>query len=284
MDIKNVGVVGCGLMGQGITEVSARSGYQVTVSEATQEILDRGLGNLSNSLEHGVKASKLSAEDRDAALGRIKGTTDFGDFKDCDIVVEAITENLPLKKEIFARLDAAVKPGAILSSNTSCLSVMDMAAATKRPDRVVGTHFFNPVPVMKLLEVIKTIASAQETVDRAKAFGESLGKTVIIAPDAPGFVVNRLLVPYLIDAVRMLEAGVATMKELDQGMVLGCAHPMGPLTLLDLVGIDTTLFIADVMFEDFKDAKFAAPPLMRKMVVAGRWGRKTGKGFYEYSK
>jgi 3-hydroxybutyryl-CoA dehydrogenase len=284
MDIKNVGVVGCGLMGQGITEVSARSGYQVTVSEATQEILDRGLGNLSNSLEHGVKASKLSAEDRDAALGRIKGTTDFGDFKDCDIVVEAITENLPLKKEIFARLDAAVKPGAILSSNTSCLSVMDMAAATKRPDRVVGTHFFNPVPVMKLLEVIKTIASAQETVDRAKAFGESLGKTVIIAPDAPGFVVNRLLVPYLIDAVRMLEAGVATMKEIDQGMVLGCAHPMGPLTLLDLVGIDTTLFIADAMFEDFKDAKFAAPPLMRKMVVAGRWGRKTGKGFYEYSK
>ena len=284
MDIKNVGVVGCGLMGQGITEVSARSGYQVTVSEATQEILDRGLGNLRNSLERGVKASKLSAEDRDAALGRIKGTTDFGDFKDCDIVVEAITENLPLKKEIFARLDAAVKPGAILSSNTSCLSVMDMAAATKRPDRVVGTHFFNPVPVMKLLEVIKTIASAQETVDRAKAFGESLGKTVIIAPDAPGFVVNRLLVPYLIDAVRMLEAGVATMKEIDQGMVLGCAHPMGPLTLLDLVGIDTTLFIADAMFEDFKDAKFAAPPLMRKMVVAGRWGRKTGKGFYEYSK
>jgi 3-hydroxybutyryl-CoA dehydrogenase len=198
--------------------------------------------------------------------------------------VEAITENLPLKKEIFARLDDAVKPGAILSSNTSCLSVMDMAAATKRPDRVVGTHFFNPVPVMKLLEVIKTIASAQEIVDKAKTFGESLGKTVIIAPDAPGFVVNRLLVPYLIDAVRMLEAGVATMKEIDHGMVLGCAHPMGPLTLLDLVGIDTTLFIADAMFEDFKDAKFAAPPLMRKMVVAGRWGRKTGKGFYEYSK
>jgi 3-hydroxybutyryl-CoA dehydrogenase len=271
-------------MGSGIAEVSARSGYQVTISEATQEILDRGLGNLRNSLERGVKASKLSAEDRDVTLGRIKGTTDFGDFKDCDIVVEAITENLPLKKEIFARLDDAVKPGAILSSNTSCLSVMDMAAATKRPDRVVGTHFFNPVPVMKLLEVIKTIASAQEIVDKAKTFGESLGKTVIIAPDAPGFVVNRLLVPYLIDAVRMLEAGVATMKEIDHGMVLGCAHPMGPLTLLDLVGIDTTLFIADAMFEDFKDAKFAAPPLMRKMVVAGRWGRKTGKGFYEYSK
>ncbi len=255
-----------------------------TISEATQELLDKGLGNMRNSLERGVKAGKLSAEDMNATLGRIQGTTSFDAFKDCDIVVEAITENLPLKRDIFARLDAAVKPGAILASNTSCLSVIDMAVATKRPDRVVGTHFFNPVPVMKLLEVIKTIASSQETVDQAKAFGESLGKTVIIAPDAPGFVVNRLLVPYLIDAVRMLEAGVATIKELDQGMVLGCAHPMGPLTLLDLVGIDTTLFIADAMFEEFKDAKFAAPPLMRKMVVAGRWGRKTGKGFYDYPK
>ncbi len=284
MAIKQVGVVGCGLMGSGIAEVSARSGYQVTISEATQELLDKGLGNMRNSLERGVKANKLSAEDMNATLGRIQGTTSFDAFKDCDIVVEAITENLPLKKDIFARLDAAVKPGAILASNTSCLSVIDMAVATKRPDRVVGTHFFNPVPVMKLLEVIRTIASSQETVDQARAFGESLGKTVIIAPDAPGFVVNRLLVPYLIDAVRMLEAGVATIKEIDQGMVLGCAHPMGPLTLLDLVGIDTTLFIADAMFDEFKDAKFAAPPLMRKMVVAGRWGRKTGKGFYDYSK
>lgn len=284
MTIKRVGVVGCGLMGSGIAEMSARSGYQVTISEVTQELLDKGLGNMRNSLERGVKAGKLPAEDMNAALGRIQGTTSFDAFKDCDIVVEAATENMAVKKDIFARLDAACKPGAILASNTSCLSVIDMAMATKRPDRVVGTHFFNPVPVMKLLEIVKTIASSQETVDQAKAFGESLGKTVIIAPDAPGFVVNRLLVPFLIDAVRILEAGVATKEEIDHGMVLGCAHPMGPLTLLDLVGIDTTLYIADAMFEEFKDAKFAAPPLMRKMVVAGRWGRKTGKGFYDYSK
>jgi 3-hydroxybutyryl-CoA dehydrogenase len=271
-------------MGAGIAEVSARSGYQVTVSEATQELLDRGLGNLRSSMERGVKAGKMPAEDMTAALGRIQGTTSFDALKDCDIVIEAATENMALKKDIFARLDAACKPAAILASNTSCLSVMDMAAATKRPDRVVGTHFFNPVPVMKLLEVIKTIASSPETVDQAKAFGESLGKTVIIAPDVPGFVVNRLLVPYLLDAVRLVEAGVATIKEIDQGMVLGCAHPMGPLTLLDLVGIETTLYIADAMFDEFKDSKFAAPPLMRKMVVAGRWGRKTGRGFYDYSK
>ena len=284
MPISKVGVVGCGLMGSGIAEVAARSGYQVTVSEATQELLDRGLGNIRASMERGVKAGKLAAEDMNAALGRIQGTTSLDGFKDCDIVIEAITENLPLKKEVFAKLDAVCPPGAILASNTSCLSVIDMAMATKRPDKVVGMHFFNPVPVMKLLEVVKTIASSPETLEQAKAFGESLGKTVIFAPDTPGFVVNRLLVPYLLDAVRLLEAGVATKEEIDQGMVLGCAHPMGPLTLLDLVGLDTTLYIADAMFEEFKDPKFAAPTLLRKMVTAGRWGRKTGKGFYDYSK
>ena len=284
MEIKHVGVVGCGLMGSGIAEVAARSGYQVTVSEANQELLDKGLGNLRNSLGRGVKAGKLAEADMNAALGRIKGTISFDGLKTCDIVVEAVTENMAAKKEVFARLDAAVKAGSILASNTSCLSVIDMAMATKRPDRVVGMHFFNPVPVMKLVEVIKTIACSQETLDQAKAFGQSLGKTVIFAPDAPGFVVNRLLVPYLLDAVRLLEACVATKEEIDQGMVLGCAHTMGPLALLDLVGIDTTLYIADAMFQEFKDAKFAAPPLMRKMVVAGRWGRKTGKGFYNYSR
>lgn len=282
MEIKKVGVVGCGIMGAGIVEVCARSGYKTIVSEINDQLLKKGLNTVTTSLTKGVERGKLTAQDKDAALSRIQGTTSFQDFKDCDIVIEAAIENLEEKRKIFATLDKVCPPHAILGTNTSCLSIIDMAKATGRAPQVLGLHFFNPVPVMKLLELVRTIATSEETLNTAKAFGTNLGKTIIVAKDAPGFIVNRLLIPLLIEAVRVLESGLATKEEIDQGIVLGLNHPMGPLTLLDLVGLDTTLFICDAIYEEFKDPRWAAPLLMRKMVAAGWCGRKTGKGFYDY--
>lgn len=282
MNIKTVGVVGCGLMGSGIAEVCAKSGYDVVVMEVNEALLNKGLERIKASLTKAVERNKLSAEARDAAWARIRGTTDLAQFDSCDFAVEAVIENLDAKKKIFARLNDVTPPHAILSSNTSSLSMIDMAAMTARPAQVLGMHFFNPVPVMPLLEMVRTFVTSEETYAAARAFGQSLGKQVIVAKDTPGFIVNALLVPYLLDAVRMLEEGIAAKEDIDTGIHLGLNHPMGPLTLLDFVGIDTTLYIADAMFAETKNARYAAPVLMRRMVTAGYYGRKTGKGFYEY--
>jgi 3-hydroxybutyryl-CoA dehydrogenase len=282
MEIKKVGIVGCGLMGSGIAELSARAGYGTVVSEANDELLKRGLTAINSSLSRGVERQKITEADKTAALGRIQGTTKLEDFKDCDLVIEAIIEDIEIKKKVFAQLDGICPRSSILATNTSCLSIIEMAMATQRPEQVLGIHFFNPAPVMRLAELVKTIATSEETIQTARTFAESLGKTPILATDAPGFVVNRLLIPYMLDAVRVLEAGLATKEDIDQGMVLGCNHPMGPFTLADLTGLDTLYFVANAMFEEFKEPRFAPPVLLRKMVTAGRLGRKTGKGFYDY--
>ena len=282
MTIRKVGVVGCGLMGRGIAEVSARTGYDVIVSEINKDLLDKGMAAVRGSLSKAVEKGKMAQADMDSTLARIKGTTDMTDFKDCDLVVEAAIENLDLKKKIFIDLDRVCGPGAILSTNTSCLSVMDVAAATKRPDKVLGCHFFNPVPLMKLLELVKTITTSEETLEAAVEWGKSLGKTVIIAPDRPGFIVNRSFLPYMVEAFEMYENGVATREDIDTGVQLGLNHPMGPLTLADMVGLDTLLFVMDAIYAETKNPKFIAPVLLRKMVAAGYLGRKTGKGFYDY--
>jgi 3-hydroxybutyryl-CoA dehydrogenase len=282
MAFKKVGVVGCGLMGRGIAEVSAKSGYDVVVSEINKELLDKGMAAVKGSLAKAVEKGKLAQADMDKTLGKIKGTTDMMDFKDCDLVVEAAIENLELKKKIFTDLDRICAPNAVLSTNTSCLSVMDVAAVTKRTDKVLGCHFFNPVPVMKLLELVKTITTSKETLDAAVEWGKSLGKTVIIAPDRPGFIVNRSFMPYMIEAFEMYEQGVASREDIDTGVQLGLNHPMGPLTLADMVGLDTLLFVTDAIYAETKNPKFVAPILLRKMVTAGQLGRKTGKGFYDY--
>jgi 3-hydroxybutyryl-CoA dehydrogenase len=282
MTIEKVGVVGCGLMGRGIAEVSARTGYSVVVSEINRELLDKGMGAVRGSLAKAVEKGRLAQADMDNLLGRIKSTTDMMDFKDCDLVVEAAIENLDLKKKIFIDLDRICNPNTILSTNTSCLSVMDVAAVTKRPDKVLGCHFFNPVPLMKLLELVKTITTSQETLETAVQWGKSLGKTVIIAPDRPGFIVNRSFLPYMVEAFEMYENGVATREDIDTGVQLGLNHPMGPLTLADMVGLDTLLFVMDAIYAETRNPKFIAPVLLRKMVTAGHLGRKTGKGFYDY--
>jgi 3-hydroxybutyryl-CoA dehydrogenase len=282
MEIRRVGVVGCGLMGSGITEVVARGGYPVVVREVNDEFLQRGLGRIEKSLARGVSRNKLTEEERDAAWSRITGTTDMEPFADCDLVIEAIIENLEAKKKTFAELDRLTPEHAILASNTSSLSVTDMAAMTKRPIQVLGVHFFNPVPVMPLVEMIRTFQTSDETYTAARTFVEGLGKQVVVTKDRPGFIVNALLVPYLLDAVRMLESGLATKEDIDKAVKLGLNHPMGPLTLLDFVGLDTTLFIADAVYEELKDPRYAAPPLLRRMVAAGYMGRKNGKGFYDY--
>jgi 3-hydroxybutyryl-CoA dehydrogenase len=282
MQIKKVGVVGCGLMGRGIVEVSARAGYNVIVSEINQQLLDKGLTAMDASLAKGVEKGKITEADKADAMGRIKGTVNVQDFKNCDLVIEAAIENLELKKKIFADLDKICAKDAILATNTSCLSVIDMAAVTQRQDKVLGMHFFNPVPVMKLLELVKTIATSEETLGAAKAFGQSVGKTVVTAPDVPGFIVNRLLMPFLTEAVRLVESGLATREDIDQAIVLGLNHPMGPLTLADFVGLDTAYFICNAMYDEMKENRFAPPVLLRKMVTAGKYGRKSGKGFYDY--
>ena len=282
MEIKKVGVLGCGTMGAGITQVCAQSGYEVVVSEMNDELLSKGLASLNSFLSKSVEKGRLSQQDKDTILSHIKDTTNTQDFSDCDLVIEVATENLDLKKKIFAELDKICPEHAILATNTSCLSIIDMATVTSRPDKVLGMHFFNPVPIMKLLEIVKTIAISDETLETAKDFGETLGKTVVIAQDTPGFIVNRLLVPFMLNAIRMLDAGIATREDIDTSINLGLNHPMGPLTLADFVGLDTLHYIAVAMYDEFKDPQYASPPLLSKMVTAGWLGRKTGKGFYDY--
>ena len=282
--IQRVGVVGCGLMGSGIAEVCAKAGYSVVVREATAGLLTAGLARISSSMERAVARGKLAGAERDAAWGRITGVIEMGALVECDLVVEAVPENLELKRQVFADLDAVAPAHAILASNTSSLAVTDMAAATRRPDKVLGLHFMQPVPVMPLLEMVRTFLTSEETFQSAKAFGESLRKTIVVSKDTPGFIVNLLLIPYLLQAIEALERGVATKEDFDTAIKLGLNHPMGPFTLLDFVGLDTTLFVADAVFEETKDPRFAAPPLLRRMVSAGYLGRKNGKGFYDYSK
>jgi 3-hydroxybutyryl-CoA dehydrogenase len=282
MEIKKVGVVGCGLMGSGITQVCAQSGYQVVVSEINDEILNKGLASIRSRLARDVGKGKLGEPDKESILARIKGTTNIKDFSDCDLTIEAATENMDLKKKILAELDRVCPRDTILATNTSVLSIIDIAKATTRPDKVLGLHFFNPAPVMKLVEVIKTIATSDETIEIGMAFSQSLGKTAVIAPDTPGFIVNRLLPPFLLNAVRMLESGLATKEDIDTAITTGMNHPMGPLRLLDLVGLDTVLAGVSDMYEELKDPQFAPPTLLKKMVAAGWLGVKTGKGFYEY--
>jgi 3-hydroxybutyryl-CoA dehydrogenase len=282
MEIKKVGVVGCGAMGGGIAQLCAQSGYQVVVSEINDGFLKKGLASIDKTLSRSVEKGKLSQPDKDAVMGRIKGTTATKDFADCDLVIEAAIENLELKKKIFAELDGICLKHAILATNTSCLSIIDMAVATKRPDKVLGLHFFNPAPVMKLLEIVKTIATSDEVVKMSQKFGESLGKTTVIAQDAPGFIVNRVWIPFLLHGIRLYEEGVASREDIDNAIMLGLNYPMGPLTLSDMVGIDVVKFVSDALYEQLKDPRYITPTLVEKMVAAGWLGRKTGKGFYEY--
>jgi 3-hydroxybutyryl-CoA dehydrogenase len=282
MDIKKVGVVGCGVMGSGISQVCAQSDHQVRVLEINGDLLKQGLASIEKRLAVNVSKGKLSEQDKHYILERIKGTTDIKDFSDCDFVIEALTENMSMKKEVFSKLDTICPKHTILSTNTSVLSIIDLAMATARPTKVLGLHFFNPPPVMKLLEIVKTIATSGETLEISKVFGKSLGKITVIAQDNPGFIVNRLMTPFVLNAIRMLEASIATREDIDNAINLGMNHPMGPLKLLDLIGIDTVFHAANAMYEELKDPQFAPPPLMKKMVTAGWLGRKTGKGFYEY--
>ncbi|MGE5138712.1 MAG: 3-hydroxyacyl-CoA dehydrogenase family protein [Rudaea sp.] len=284
MDIKTVGVVGCGLMGSGIVEVVARSGYNVIVREVDEGFLNKGLARVQASTSKAVERNKMTPENREAILRRVKGTTKLEDLAPSDFVIEAVIENLPLKEQVFEALGKITRPEVILASNTSSLSIIDMASKTNKPDKVLGMHFFNPVPVLPLLEMVRSFLTSDETYQKARAFGESLGKTVIVAKDQPGFIVNALLVPYQLDAIRMYENGVASVEDIDTGIRLGLNLPMGPLELGDFVGLDTILFIADAMFDETKDPRFAAPTLLRRMVTAGYIGRKSGKGFYDHTK
>jgi len=282
MTIKTVGVLGCGLMGAGIAQVSAAAGYRTIVREVDQALLDKGLGRVRKFLEDGVAKGKVTADARDTTLGNLTGTTSVDELKDCDLVIEAIIENLEDKRRTYAALEAVVGERTIFLSNTSSLCITELAASTKRPDRFGGLHFFNPVPLMKLVEVIRALTTSDETYQTVFAFASSLGKEPITAPDRPGFIVNRLLVPYLLDAIRAYENGLGTLEDIDKGMKLGCGYPMGPFTLLDFVGLDTTYYIANIMFEEFREPAYAPPPLLKRMVLAGRMGRKSGHGFYKY--
>lgn len=282
MAIERVGVVGCGLMGSGIAETCARAGYQVVVRELSADLLTRGLARIDASLGRAVERGKLDAASARAARERIRGTVDLADLRESDLVIEAVVELMTEKKAVFSELDRLCPRHTLFASNTSSLSITEMAAATGRPERVVGMHFFNPVPVMPLVEVVRGLRTAEETVEAAKAFAATLGKRVVVVKDTPGFIVNLLLVPYLLDAVRALELGVASREDIDTAVTLGLNHPMGPLTLLDFVGLDTTYYIAQAMYEEFKDPRYAPPPLLKRMVLAGYLGRKSGRGFYEY--
>jgi 3-hydroxybutyryl-CoA dehydrogenase len=284
MAIRNVGVLGCGLMGSGIAQVSAQAGFPTVVVEATQELLDRGLGGMRRSLDALVAKAKLDERGRDDILGRIKGAVGLEAFRDCDLVIEAITENQPLKNETFAKLDRICAPQTLLASNTSSCNVTAMAAATRRPAQVLGLHFFNPVPLMKLVEVVQTILTDEKSVLAAYEWVQAAGKVPVRTKDSTAFIVNRLLVPYLLDAIRAYEGGLATLEDIDQAMKLGCGYPMGPFTLLDLVGLDTTMFVAEVMFDEYREPRYAPPPLLKRMVMAGQLGRKSGRGFYDYGK
>ncbi len=287
MDIKKVGVLGCGLMGSGIAQVAATSGFDVVVFEPEQKFLDKGFAGIEKSLsrlvERGPEKGGLTAEQKSQTQSRLKGTTNMQDLADCDIVIEAIIENVEEKRKTHAQLDAIVKKDAIFATNTSSISVTELMTATKRPERFIGLHFFNPVPMMKMVEVVKTIATAPDVYDTAYEFAVKLGKVPVRTSDKTGFIVNRLLVPYLLDAIRAYEEGVGSITDIDEAMKLGCGYPMGPFTLLDFVGLDTTYYITHVMFDEFKEPRFASPPLLRRLVLAGWYGRKTGKGFYDYA-
>jgi 3-hydroxybutyryl-CoA dehydrogenase len=281
--IKRVGVLGCGLMGSGIAQVSAQAGYDTVVVEVEQKFLEKGLAGIDKSLSKFVEKGKLSAADKSACVARLKGSVSLKDLADCDIVVEAITENPQIKKETYAAIDSIVKKDAIFASNTSSLTITELSMATSRPKQFVGLHFFNPVPLMKLVEVVRTILTGDEAFQTAFEFAKSVGKEPVSCRDNSGFIVNRLLVPYLLDAIRAYEEGVGSIEDIDKAMQLGCGYPMGPFTLLDFVGLDTTYFITDVMFNEYREKRFASPALLRKMVLAGRFGRKSGGGFYDYS-
>jgi 3-hydroxybutyryl-CoA dehydrogenase len=283
MAIHRVGVVGCGLMGAGIAQVSAQSGFTTIVREVSAELVEKGIRGIEKNLARLVEKGVIADAAKNEIRGRLKGTTSLEDLKECDVVIEAIIEQLPAKRELFGALDAICPASAIFASNTSSLTITEIAAATKRPQRFVGLHFFNPVPVMKLVEVVKTIATDPAVYEEMVAFGAKLGKTPVRANDSGGFIVNRLLVPYLLDAIRALEEGVGSVVDIDNSMKLGCGYPMGPFTLLDFVGLDTTLYISQIMFDEFKEKRFAAPPLLKRMVLAGWLGKKSGRGFYDYA-
>jgi 3-hydroxybutyryl-CoA dehydrogenase len=270
-------------MGSGIAQISAAAGFETHVLEVSESVLQKGLGRVEKFLADGVAKGKVTPEDRQKILGHLKGTTRYADLERCDLVIEAIVENVEVKKQAYAAVEAHVGPHCLIASNTSSLCVTELAAGTKRPDKVGGLHFFNPVPLMKLVEVIRALATSQETHDALMGFAKAIGKEPIAAPDRGGFIVNRLLVPYLLDAIRCLEDGLGTVQDIDNGMKLGCGYPMGPFQLLDFVGLDTTYFIANIMFDEFRETRFAPPPLLKRMVLAGHLGRKSGKGFYDYS-
>ncbi len=282
MQIRTVGVLGCGLMGAGIAQVCAQSGYKTIVREVEDSFLKKGLGRIDKFLSDGVAKGKVTQDLRDKTMGNLSGTTSLDDLASCDLVIEAIIENVEDKKKSYAALDAVVGPQTIFCSNTSSLCITELAATTKRPERFAGLHFFNPVPIMKLVEVIRGLATTDDAYKTVFAFAQSLGKEPITAPDRPGFIVNRLLVPYLLDAIREYESGLGTLEDIDKGMKLGTGYPMGPFTLLDYVGLDTTYYIANIMFEEYREPRSAPPPLLTRMVLAGRLGKKSGRGFYEY--
>jgi 3-hydroxybutyryl-CoA dehydrogenase len=285
--MKKVGVLGCGLMGSGIAQVAATAGFDVVVLEVEQKYLDKGFAGIDKSLakfaERPPEKGGITTQQKDAIRARLKGTTDKQDLADCDIIIEAIIENVEDKKKMYASLDSIVKKDAIFASNTSSISITELLTSTKRPERFVGLHFFNPVPLMKLVEVVRTIATADDVYDSAFEFAKKLGKVPVRTSDKTGFIVNRLLVPYLLDAIRAYEEGVGSIEDIDSAMKLGCGYPMGPFTLLDFVGLDTTYYITHVMYDEFKERRFASPPLLKRLVMAGWFGRKTGKGFYDYA-
>ncbi len=283
-NIRKVGVLGCGLMGAGVAEIAAKAGYDTVVREVSEELVQKGLDRIKGSMGKAVEKGKLDADARDQAAARLSGVVDLEELADCDVIVEAIIENLDEKRKTFGILDGAVKEGAIFASNTSSLTITQIAMSTRRPESFVGLHFFNPVPVMKLVEVVRTLLTSDATFERAFEFSRSLGKEPIACRDNSGFIVNRLLVPYLLDAIRALEEGVGSVEDIDKGMQLGCGYPMGPFTLLDFVGLDTTYYIANIMFEEYREKRFAPPPLLKQMVLAGRFGKKSGRGFYDYAK
>jgi 3-hydroxybutyryl-CoA dehydrogenase len=287
MNIKKVGVLGCGLMGSGIAQVSATAGFDVTVLEVEQKYLDKGFSGIEKSLtkfaERPPEKGGITAQQKTDILGRLKGTTKKQELADCDIIIEAIIENVPEKKKMYSSIDEIVKKDAIFATNTSSISVTELLSATKRPERFIGLHFFNPVPLMKLVEVVKTIATSDQVYEAAYEFSKKLGKTPVRTSDKTGFIVNRLLVPYMLDAIRAYEEGVGSIPDIDNAMKLGCGYPMGPFTLLDFVGLDTTYYITHVMYDEFKERRFASPPLLKRLVMAGWYGRKSGKGFYDYA-
>jgi 3-hydroxybutyryl-CoA dehydrogenase len=283
MAIRKVGVVGCGLMGSGIAQVCAQAGFSTLVREVSGELVEKGVKGIEKNLARLVEKGTLTDAARMEVRGRLKGTTSLEELKDCDVIIEAIIEQLSVKRELYGELDKICPPQTIFASNTSSLPIIEMAASTQRPERFVGLHFFNPVPVMRLVEVVKTIATDSAVYEEMVEFGAKLGKTPVRANDGGGFIVNRLLVPYLLDAIRALEEGVGSIVDIDNSMKLGCGYPMGPFTLLDFVGLDTTYYISQIMFEEFKEKRFAAPPLLKRMVLAGWNGRKSGRGFYDYA-